>query len=255
MHVSLGNMTLVVGLLYTGLISTWFNLVVLIHSHTFPLGFGTNRKLLNHSGILSTPRVTITGCLCSLSKSKFIWFCCCYMYATHLRDSWYGLSCLWPAMNMLLSNNQCLQKHLLIHCVMTVLLKCLSFTCASFSGLAISILTGIYLLLLTTRLQFEFCLCRTYFWNSNIDFLCVFWALLCCILHLGYLVSQCLTFITMLSHLLILQRICITYLYFLHYHYTTYCWMGNACFVYVHNMTLSSLCVTDFPLWLLEIIF
>ena len=64
---NLGNISLSVGPLCTGLINAWLSHAGSKHSLTLPLALGTNTKLLHHSNVLSTP----SGVLMSISCSHF----------------------------------------------------------------------------------------------------------------------------------------------------------------------------------------
>ena len=100
MCVNFGNMSLVVGPLCTCLMSTWFNLVGLRHSHTNLFGLGTCTKLLHQSGVSSIPRGTTICCCNSQSNSSFNGLC--NVYAMPLKGTSYGLAQLWLAVRMLI---------------------------------------------------------------------------------------------------------------------------------------------------------
>ena len=86
-HVSLGSISLNIGPLCTGLISTWLSLVESRCKHTVLSGLGTMTKLLYHSAFLYTPSGASISC-CSVSSSLMNGFCSVYVMC--LRSGWYG---------------------------------------------------------------------------------------------------------------------------------------------------------------------
>ena len=86
--VSFGNISFIIGPLYSVLISAWLSLAGSRHSLTFLLTLSSDTKLLHHSDVLSTFRATIID-FCNLSISSSNGFCNAYL--TCLRGAWYSM--------------------------------------------------------------------------------------------------------------------------------------------------------------------
>ena len=84
-----GKISLCVGPLWTGLISTWLSLAGSRHSLTLPLGFGKSTKLLHHYVVSSMPNGVIISYCWNLSNFHLNSFLSAY--ATCCGDAWYGL--------------------------------------------------------------------------------------------------------------------------------------------------------------------
>ena len=72
--VSFGNMSLKVGLLWTGYVSAWLSPAGSKHNLSFPFSFGTSTKLLHHSGVSYMPCVMMPS-YSSHSRSSLNSFC------------------------------------------------------------------------------------------------------------------------------------------------------------------------------------
>ena len=82
MYVSLENISLTVGLLYTGLLNAWFSLARSEHGQTIPFFIGTSMKLLHDSNILPTPSGTsicfLIGLLDSFLNGSWSMYALCW---------------------------------------------------------------------------------------------------------------------------------------------------------------------------------
>ena len=76
--VSFRNISLSLGPLWTGCVSALLSCVGSKHNLTFPLGFGTNKKLLHHPAVSSTQSTVMKSCVFSCSSSSWNGFCNAY---------------------------------------------------------------------------------------------------------------------------------------------------------------------------------
>ena len=115
----LRKISLVVGPMYTGLISVWFSHLWQWHNLPFPLCLGTSTKLLHHSDVLSIPKGTIIGCFFAIGLThpwRAVVMCMPYLFEVPSMV-WHHL---WPA-KMVFWNSQFLWIHIWFHCVWIVL--------------------------------------------------------------------------------------------------------------------------------------
>ena len=126
MFFNFGKISLSVGPLWTGLMSTWFSLGGSKHSLTFQLGLGMRTKLLYHSAVSSMPSGVMMSCCWNLPDSSLNSFC--NAYAMCLRGAWYGLLSRLAAKKCIPSKHliplKCLQNPFVVDFLFQHLLLC-----------------------------------------------------------------------------------------------------------------------------------
>ena len=117
---NLGSISLLAMPVCTGLMPARLMHARLIrHSHTVPLGWGTNLEILHYSPVSFTPKCTIISCYCNLSNSSWRALVVCGLHALVVLDM--VLLHLLSALKMCLWSTQCLKRHLWILTILTLL--------------------------------------------------------------------------------------------------------------------------------------